>query len=87
MKNKDVLVNGGWTTQETYIYIRSNKEGIEAIKEQGVDDLARALQDDMMGKLEDEGIKTPLFIELLRESINKINFNEVAEYYINEEIQ
>lgn len=84
MKNKDVLVNGGWVTQETYMYVRSNKEDIEALAGQGVDGLAEALKDDLIEKLDYENIKNPLFIELLRESINKIDFNEVVEYHIEE---
>lgn len=37
--------------------------------------------------MEDENIKNSTLAELLRESINKINFNEVAEHYISEVVE
>ncbi|MDD4376293.1 MAG: hypothetical protein PHR25_05870 [Clostridia bacterium] len=98
---KDNLMNGGWTTPETYIYIRSlakidindvvefiKKEHIEIdYTEEDAKTLAVFLKDSIIDRVEDENIKNPVLVELLRESINRINFDEVAEHYINDVIE
>lgn len=101
MGKADSLLYGGYSTIETYIYIRglarvdldvvvehlkTNNISIDYTEEDSIQ-LAALLKDLLICRVEEEDIKNPVLAELLRESINNIDFNEVAEHYISEVVE